>query len=75
MNTEVIEDNKDGVATVTATNGKDDSNHEEIDMATVAAIFEEKKCSVCGGDKFWTRQDGVEICAVCHPPVTPVPGK
>jgi hypothetical protein len=74
-NMKTDKDKGDGVAISTATNEKNDSSHESIDMATVAAIFEEKKCSVCRSENFWTRQDGEEICAVCHPPVTPVPGK
>ena len=67
--------NKSGIAKDSATNGVDNSSHEQIDMATVAAIFEEEKCSVCGGNEFWTRQDGERICSVCHPPIEPLPGK
>jgi len=74
-NTEINKDKKDGVATNTATNSEGGSSHESIDMATVAAMFEEKRCSVCGGEEFWTRQDGEEICVVCPPPVAPLTSK
>ncbi|OGM30870.1 hypothetical protein A2630_02635 [Candidatus Woesebacteria bacterium RIFCSPHIGHO2_01_FULL_44_10] len=72
---EVRGGNKDGVAMDTATDETDNPSHEQIDMATVAAIFEEEKCSFCGGNEFWTRQDGERICSVCHPPIVPLPGK
>lgn len=72
---EANKSNEDSAATNTATNGVIDSSHEQIDMATVAAIFEEEKCTVCGGSKFWTRQDGGRVCSVCHPPIAPLPGK
>lgn len=28
-----------------------------------------KPCYMCGGTKFWKRQDGQFICATCHPPL------
>lgn len=31
-------------------------------------------CGVCGSKDFWQRHDGEIICAVCHPPVDPLPG-
>jgi hypothetical protein len=72
---ETSDTSKDGVAIDTATDEGNGFSHEEDDMAAMAAIFQERKCPTCGGEEFWTRSDGELICAMCHPPVTPLPGK
>ena len=57
------------IITLEADNVGKETDTSRSDLQTPPLDIQTKSCSICGGNDFWKRFDGVDVCSACHPQI------